>query len=102
MLLCRLFNRTITNSYYKIFLRLFAIGGWISLPFIGAALGSLLLLQDVALVELDGLSVVLFRVEVHLGLDLEHEIALVPAEQLRSEVVLLDKYAAVGEPEIFL
>ena len=54
------------------------------------SLSGLRLICNISLVEFDSLAIVFPGIKVHLGLDLEHEVAIVPAEDLCSVTVFLD------------
>ena len=56
---------------------------------IASSLLCILFRHDVLVEESQSLPIVLARVEVHLWLDLEHEIPLVSAKQPRPEIVFL-------------
>ena len=57
--------------------------------------------NNIRIIELDCLPVVFAGVEVHLGLDLEHEVPRVPAKGLGPEVFLLHKHRCICESKLF-
>jgi len=92
------------SLFHKLFLMILGISGlsglcwrtngggrWGSISLL-VRLRSLLFHRDVALVEFDGLFVIFAGIKVHLWLDLKDEVARIPAEGLRSEVILLNVY----------